>query len=174
MAETVADTGPPGGGHLGRFEEFFEQTDASETDRRRRNIVDGQCPARKSQHLVKRVAGIGLTEQFQPRLFMFDRVAVVLAEDGAEVGVGGRHAHHLVLDVLLGDGQREIGTETIFHAVAGGGEQKVAAELLAGEIEEGTGGQQQRRSDARDGSRLDQPDQRRVSLRGRFHASASR
>ena len=89
VAEAIADARAPGGGHVGRVEEGLEQADAAEADVRGVDVVDGERPAGEGQHLVERGVGIGLAEQFEAGLLELDRAAVALAEDGAEIGVGG-------------------------------------------------------------------------------------
>ena len=109
-------------------------------------------------------AGVGLAEQLEAGLVVLDRNAVLLAEDRAEIGVGAGHAEHAVVEIGFGDRQGEIGPQAVFDAVVGGGQQQLAAELLAGEIEIGAGGQQQRRRDALHGAALDQPDHGAAAL----------
>src|SRR5690606_32077501 len=174
MAEAVADARLPGGRYFCGIEEGLEQADAAEPDLWPGDVVDGEGPAGEGQDLIERLAGIGLAEEFQPRLLVFDRLAVVLAEDGAKIGVRGGYADQLVLEVLLGDRQGEIGPQAILDAIVGRGQQELAAELLAGQIEERSGGQQQRRADPRHGARLDETHQRCVALGGRSHLLRSR
>ena len=48
--------------------------------------------AGEGQDLVERGVGVGLAEQLEAGLLVLLRTAVALAEDGAEIAVGGGHA----------------------------------------------------------------------------------
>ena len=112
----------------------------------RLDVVDGERPAGEGQHLVERRVGIGLAEKFEARLLELDRRRRRLAEDRAEIGVGGGRAdmpssRYAAAIGSVKSGRRQYSTPLL--AVVS---NRLAAELLAGEIEEGPGRQQQRRA----------------------------
>ncbi len=83
VAEAVADAAAPGRRDLRGFEESLEQPDAAQPHMRRGDVVDGERPAREGQHLVERVVGVRLAQQFQPGLLVLHRHRAFLPEDPA-------------------------------------------------------------------------------------------
>jgi hypothetical protein len=134
----------PGRGKIERGDQRGEQADIADPDIRPFDAVMRGRLDPEGHHLGVRRGLVRPPEGFDAGLQNFRRTVAAVAVDRPEIAKTLRRASDLRGEIVAGDGNGEVRTQAQFAALGVDGEIHVAADVLAGEVEERLGRLQDR------------------------------